>query len=152
MLGRVTSPAHRLAWQGCLTEDSHLVWYGQRCGAGNSLIQWTGERALAALSARSAAGPLAWAAQLYCGGRERPASVSGALLPGRYMLPTVACMRFDNPTSPIARGAGVYAADKLTGALVPGCQAYHMDRDYARSRSLRDSVFGGCGVAPTAVT
>lgn len=47
MLGRIT-PIHRLMWEGCLTPESQLVWYGQRCGTDNSYIRWTGERVAAA--------------------------------------------------------------------------------------------------------
>lgn len=58
MLGYFT-PVHRLSWQGCIGSETHLVWYGQRCGTGNSFIQWTGERAPAAPRARCTAGLLA---------------------------------------------------------------------------------------------
>ena len=35
-------PTHKVSWSGCLTSSTVLVWYGQRCGANNNQIQWTG--------------------------------------------------------------------------------------------------------------
>ena len=35
-------PTHRITWSGCLNSSRVLVYYGQRCGANNDQIQWTG--------------------------------------------------------------------------------------------------------------
>jgi hypothetical protein len=40
------TPAFTLRWAGCLTPSTTLVWYGERCGADFSLIQWTGVYAI----------------------------------------------------------------------------------------------------------
>lgn len=35
-------PPATLRWDGCLTPDTDLIWFGERCGPDYQSIQWTG--------------------------------------------------------------------------------------------------------------
>lgn len=38
----IQTPITSAAWDGCLTPNTYLAWWGERCGANLDLVQWTG--------------------------------------------------------------------------------------------------------------
>jgi hypothetical protein len=38
----IQTPAASASWPGCLTPDTYLAWWGQRCGSSLSQVQWSG--------------------------------------------------------------------------------------------------------------
>lgn len=38
----IQTPVASATWEGCLTSNTYLAWYGERCGSTFSQVRWTG--------------------------------------------------------------------------------------------------------------
>ena len=38
----IQTPVASATWEGCLTSNTYLAWYGERCGSSFSQVRWTG--------------------------------------------------------------------------------------------------------------
>ena len=71
-------PTHKVSWPGCLTPDTVLVWYGQRCGANDNQVQWTGVYAADKATLQPVAGCQAYFTDLaYRSGKSLGAAIFG---------------------------------------------------------------------------
>ncbi|KAI8471543.1 MAG: hypothetical protein J3K34DRAFT_458287 [Monoraphidium minutum] len=131
-------PFARMKWDGCLTADRELVWYGERCGADLLSIQWTGVYAAAKRDGK----PVAGCSTHFSSPSYRPGTAWGDAVFGRCgVAPTAASLPTRICPDPGTCVAAASLPSVLTAGTVTACGYTSSVVAYAGARCGPNGAF-----------